>query len=63
MTRHEVEVEEVVQPPAKCPDCGGRQLTTTSKAIDKDTYWRCLSCGEVWNRDRRNNGSRFGFRR
>jgi hypothetical protein len=38
-------------------------MTTTSKVIDTTTYWRCLTCGEVWNVDRRHVGSRFGFRR
>jgi uncharacterized Zn finger protein len=53
----------VAQPPARCPGCGGRELTTTSKAIDRNTYWRCLSCGEVWNLDRRDTSRRFGYRR
>ncbi len=54
---------ERAQRPAKCPHCGGRDLTTTSKIIDANTYWRCLTCGEVWNLDRRDTGSRFGLRR
>ena len=52
-----------VQAPGKCPQCGGRQLTTTSKRIDRDSYWRCLSCGEVWNSNRHEPPSRYGFRR
>jgi uncharacterized Zn finger protein len=54
---------EPAQPPARCPGCGGRELTTTSKAIDRSTYWRCLSCGEVWNLVRRESGRRLGYRR
>lgn len=54
---------EPAKRPAKCPHCGSRELTTTSKVIDLNTYWRCLMCGEVWNLDRREAGSRFGFRR
>jgi hypothetical protein len=38
--------------PTRCPTCGGRQIVTASKTIDRDTYWRCVACGEVWNRDR-----------
>lgn len=38
-------------------------MTTTSKVIDASTYWRCVTCGEVWNVDRRDVHSRFGFRR
>ena len=51
------------QRPTACPQCGSRDLTTMSKVIDARTYWRCQTCGEVWNTDRRNGGSRFGFRR
>jgi transposase-like protein len=62
--RHSVpEQNEVVQAPGKCPQCGGRQLTTTSKRVDRNSYWRCLSCGEVWNSNRHEPGQRFGFRR
>jgi len=63
MTYRDPEPEVIGERAAKCPCCGSRELTTTSKAVDKNTYWRCLSCGEVWNLDRRNTGSRFGFRR
>lgn len=54
---------EPAQPPARCPSCGGRELKTTSKAIDRSTYWRCLSCGEIWNLDRRDTNGRSGYRR
>ena len=36
-------------PPASCPFCRSVDLKTTSKAIDESTYWRCTSCGEIWN--------------
>jgi transposase-like protein len=55
--------QEPVQPPAKCPACGGGELTTTSKVVDRDSYWRCLACGEVWNLERRSSVARSGFRR
>jgi len=54
---------KLAEPPARCPHCGGREITTTSKVIDPTTYWRCLTCGEVWNVDRHHIGRRFGFRR
>lgn len=54
---------EPAQPPARCPSCGSRELKTTSKAIDVTTYWRCLTCGEVWNLDRRGSGNRLSYRR
>ena len=53
----------VPQPPARCPHCGASDMVTTSKVIDANTYWRCQTCGEVWNIDRRGAASRFGYRR
>jgi transposase-like protein len=44
---------QVAAPPTHCPSCRSRDLTTTSKAVDKNTYWRCVACGEVWNLGRR----------
>jgi uncharacterized Zn finger protein len=52
-----------VETPVRCPACGARELNTTSKVIDRNTYWRCLACGEVWNLIRRETGGRFGYRR
>jgi hypothetical protein len=49
--------------PTTCPECSGRDLTTASKVIDKSTYWRCLTCGEIWRPGLRDRGSRFGFPR
>jgi transposase-like protein len=54
---------EPVQQPTHCPACGGNKLTTTSKAQDRHSYWRCLTCGEVWNLERRAAGSRYSYRR
>ena len=48
-------------PPTNCPSCRGRNLTTTAKAIDKNTYWRCLGCGEVWNLARRQSDRSHAF--
>ena len=58
-------LEREVEPIAadKCPACGGRNLTTTSKTVDASTYWRCLTCGEVWNLKRHAVPSRFSYRR
>jgi transposase-like protein len=60
--RNETPGNEVVQPPSRCPHCGGRQLTTTSKNVDRSSYWRCLSCGEVWNMSRHEPNARAGYR-
>lgn len=46
-------------PPAACPVCRSKELTTASKTITAASYWRCLSCGEVWNAERLEAGSRY----
>jgi hypothetical protein len=48
--------------PATCPSCGSRDLTTVSKTVDVTTYWRCVTCGEVWNVSRREAGTRRPYR-
>jgi tRNA(Ile2) C34 agmatinyltransferase TiaS len=50
------------RPTARCPVCGGRDLKAASKVIDPNTYWRCLSCGEVSKLDNR-TAARTGYRR
>jgi transposase-like protein len=50
---------EDVRPPAICPVCKSKELTTTSKTVTAATYWRCLTCGEVWNAERLEAGSRY----
>jgi transposase-like protein len=39
-------------PPA-CPVCQSSSVTTTARHPDENTYWRCGSCGEIWNIARR----------
>jgi predicted Zn finger-like uncharacterized protein len=38
--------------PTKCPACQSAALTTASKSPDRESYWRCTACGEVWNPSR-----------
>lgn len=51
--------QETVRPPTTCPACKSRELTTTSKTVTSASYWRCLTCGEIWNAERLEAGSRF----
>jgi hypothetical protein len=44
--------------PSACPACQSGDLTTTSKVVNLETYWRCVTCGEVWN-VRRREASRY----
>jgi predicted Zn finger-like uncharacterized protein len=47
--------------PASCPACRSSSIVTTAKKPDADSYWRCTTCGEVWNDSRRQN-QRYGAR-
>lgn len=44
---------------ARCPSCNSRDVVTTSKIVDASSYWRCRSCGEVWNVARHRDGDRL----
>ena len=35
--------------PTTCPFCGSSHIAAASEKIDASTYWRCESCGEMWN--------------
>jgi predicted Zn finger-like uncharacterized protein len=45
--------------PSVCPACQSSSITTTVKSPDANSYWRCGSCGEIWNASRR-HGMRGG---
>ncbi len=50
---------DAVVAPARCPACRSQHLTTTSKVVNADSYWRCCDCGEVWNAGRHRTASRY----
>jgi ribosomal protein L37AE/L43A len=57
------EARRDVAVPIVCPFCQSKALSTVSKVIDESTYWRCTSCGEIWNPGRlRPPAPRFGGR-
>jgi len=35
--------------PATCPFCRSSSIVTKAKSPDADSYWRCMTCGEIWN--------------
>jgi transposase-like protein len=39
--------------PTACPACQSSSITTTARNPDENAYWRCGSCGEIWNASRR----------
>jgi transposase-like protein len=51
-----------VTTPTVCPACQSTAIATTARTPDENAYWRCSSCGEVWNaarRDPSNRGARW----
>ena len=48
--------------PSLCPSCQSRSISTTARNPDENTYWRCGTCGEIWNACRRKAGSSGGRR-
>jgi hypothetical protein len=53
--------------PSQCPKCRSLDVTTVSKVVTAESYWRCGGCGEVWNAGRRreasgSTASRLGWR-
>jgi ribosomal protein L37AE/L43A len=38
--------------PPTCPFCTSADVKTASKVINVSTYWRCATCGEIWNAGR-----------
>jgi len=52
-------VDEAPLRPSQCPACASPKVTTTTKVVTADTYWRCEACGEIWNAGRRRAASRY----
>jgi ribosomal protein L37AE/L43A len=50
--RRSAQTEQLVQRPEACPFCQSKAVGTLDKAITISTYWRCQSCGEMWNPQR-----------
>jgi transposase-like protein len=46
-----------VNVPAACPSCRSSAITTTAKNPDASSYWRCNTCGEIWNVSRRDGAT------
>ena len=44
--------------PVACPVCQSRSISTTARKPDESAYWRCDSCGEIWNAGRRETAGR-----
>jgi transposase-like protein len=57
------ESSEPTVAPTACPFCTSPNVTTTSKAVNITTYWRCTTCGQIWNADRLQHGRRSPYSR
>jgi len=49
--------QEHPAPPTPCPACRSRDVHATDKTTSAATYWRCATCGEVWNPGRRDTST------
>ena len=38
--------------PKTCPFCNSVDVKTTSRNVTAASYWRCASCGQIWNASR-----------
>ena len=45
--------------PTHCPKCRSTAVTTVSKVVSAESYWRCGGCGEVWNAGRRRETTEY----
>jgi hypothetical protein len=48
--------------PLACPQCRGTDLIVAAASHQATTYARCVTCGEVWNAERRMTSSQPLFR-
>jgi transposase-like protein len=63
--RHQSPAHDVdpVEVPSQCPTCRSTDVKAAGKVVDSSSYWRCGSCGEVWNVGRVRPVSRYGYQR
>ena len=57
--RVDAQLAEAIVAPKACPFCTSVDVSTTSKAVNVSTYWRCIACGQIWNADRLRYGQRI----
>jgi transposase-like protein len=52
-TGRSIDSKEETNVPTSCPICRSTSIKTAAKTPDSLSYWRCTSCGEIWNGSRR----------
>jgi transposase-like protein len=45
--------------PPVCPFCGSSRTVTADAKVDAATYWRCETCGQLWNVARLGGSGRY----
>jgi ribosomal protein L37AE/L43A len=38
-----------IEAPSACPFCRSLKIAPPPKKVSASTYWRCESCGQMWN--------------
>ncbi len=63
-SRHVVSVDPALDRPTRCAFCRSEKITANNQKVTAGTYWRCESCGQLWNpeRQRANAGVRSDTR-
>jgi ribosomal protein L37AE/L43A len=50
---------QLAQPP--CPFCGSSKVKPPTEKVDASSYWRCETCGQMWNAGRLQSSSRSRY--
>lgn len=45
--------------PTACPFCQSAQIASAGKTVSDASYWRCATCGQIWNPTRLRVPSRW----
>ncbi len=53
------EATDATHAPSHCPACHSPNVVTASKVVTAASYWRCETCGEVWNVARLSAAERY----
>jgi hypothetical protein len=49
--------------PTECPFCRSRALADAGRKVTASTYWRCETCGQMWNPGRLRSAREAGISR
>ena len=52
---------ELPAAPTACTFCRALNITAASEKVDASTYWRCETCGQMWNVARLQTSNRYGY--